>query len=268
MPLSAGKDVPPALTKSARVNVLLVFHGDLASLAFGAIRGSEGRRVGGASVKHVVESAGVPHTEIHRLEVNRREVSFGHILRDGDRIEVYPPVPPVDLSVSTLLRPALLDGIRFVADVNVGKLAVLLRMAGFDTVYSSRLQDVDLADIAQCEGRVLLTRDRALLRRKNVAHGRLVRAIHPEAQLSEVLRLFGLRGRVAPFSRCLRCNERLVPVAKDSVVHRLKPLTRLHYDAFSACRRCDRIYWAGSHKADMEQALRSCLAGAEGGRSR
>ncbi|MCF6291224.1 MAG: Mut7-C ubiquitin/RNAse domain-containing protein [Desulfobacterales bacterium] len=215
------------------------------------------------SIKDLLESLGIPHAEISRLEVNGREVSFAHIVEPGDRIAARPLTPPVDFSVATKLRPEPLGATRFLVDVNVGKLAPWLRMAGFDTGYHPGLADRDLAGLAVREERILLTRDSGLLKHKIVVFGHLIRARQPDEQLREVVQLFGLGSRIRPFSRCMRCNGQLQPVAREEVFDRLEPLTRKYYHTFTRCEECDRIYWPGSHRARMATLLNE-LTGPEG----
>jgi len=206
------------------------------------------------SVKDLLESLGLPRSEIGRLLLNGCEVSFAPVVEEGDRVEAFGQQPPVDLLAASLLRPAL-NAVRFAVDVNVGKLASLLRMAGLDAFYDPGLDDVGLAEAARQQGRVLLSRDRSLLRRNLVQHGHLVRASRPIEQLAEVVRLYGLHDRLAPFSRCLICNSLLQPVDKATVLHRLQPLTRKYYDSFRICRACDKIYWPGTHRERMARLL-------------
>ena len=214
----------------------------------------------GASVKDIIESLGVPHTEVGQLLIRTgqerpggegdcfAEVGFDHVPRDQEQIFVHPPVTPVDITRPTRLRPHPFHSLKFVADVNVGALARLLLALGFDTRYSNTFSDGQVADIADREQRVVLTRDTGLLKRKKVTYARRVRENRPEAQLREVLTFFGQdRGPFSFFSRCLACNVLLVPVEKQAIVHRLKPLTRKYYQQFKRCPRCDGIFWRGSH---------------------
>lgn len=213
-----------------------------------------------ASIKDVIESLGVPHTEIDRLMVNNRGVSFSYLVENRDMVDVYPFSPPVDLSRQTLLRPAL-TMIKFVVDVNVGKLATLLRMAGFDTFYRQDLDDGRLAEISHEQRRILLSRDRRLLKRKNVVYAHLVREILPARQFAEIVGFYNLAEAIRPFCRCLLCNAMLAPVAKEKILHRLKPLTKKYYDSFYYCSHCDKVYWRGSHRDRMRQSLAASLTG-------
>lgn len=237
------------------ISVTLIFYGNLKDLLKkglpqnGIIHHSLNRR---ASVKDVIESFGVPHPEIQWLKINGQQLGFDSILQDKDKVEISPLTPPFDVFKVSILRPDPLEKIRFVVDVNVGKLAALLRMAGFDTVYQNSLIDVDLADIADQEKRVLLTKDCNLLKRKKVVFGHLVREIQPLRQFPEIINLFQLIKKMRPFSRCLLCNSLLKPVAKEDILHRLEPLTKKYYNSFQFCPECDKIYWPGSHRQKMQ----------------
>ncbi|MFA6284500.1 MAG: Mut7-C RNAse domain-containing protein [Desulfurivibrionaceae bacterium] len=208
-----------------------------------------------ASVKDIIEALGVPHTEVGRLIVAGREISFSAPGADDDTLDVYPLSPPVDVTVPTLLRPKSLPGVAFAVDMNVGKLATLLRMAGFDTFFRNDISDPELVEAAVREKRILLSKDMDLLKRKEVAFGYLVREIDPEKQLAEIVRLFGIKEQFKPLSRCLRCNGLLQPVEKGRIIEQLEPLTKKYYDSFRQCLGCGKIYWAGSHRDKMLEVL-------------
>lgn len=212
-----------------------------------------------ASVKDVIESLGVPHPVIGKLMVNSKEAGFDYILQHKDIVEVSPLTPPVNPLISTILRPEALAGISFVVDVNVGKLAQFLRMLGFDTVYRNDIRNGKLADIAALEKRILLTRDTSLLKRKVVTHGYLLREQDPTRQLVEVVRLYDLGNRIKPLTRCIPCNGMLVPVAKETILARLEPLTKKYYESFHTCKLCGRIYWAGSHQEKIVAFIHQVL---------
>lgn len=217
-----------------------------------------------ASVKDIIEALGVPHTEVAGLAAGDKDIDFSFLVQDQNLIRVLAPSPPVDVLTPTLLRPQPLPAIRFLADANVAKLGRLLRMAGFDVLDGKDRNDAGLAELAATEGRIMLTRDRLLLRRKMVIFGRLVRAEDPHAQLREVVEFYGLASRLAPFSRCMVCNGLLEPVAREQVLHRLEPLTRKYYQVFRRCRECDRLYWAGSHRQGMERVLQGLTTATRG----
>lgn len=208
-----------------------------------------------AAIKDVVESLGVPHTEVYGIEADGALQGFGWIAGQGAEVVVRPATPPVDVTVPTALRPEPLARLAFAVDENVAKLAVLLRVLGFDALWDRELSDPELAALAASQGRVVLSRDRSLLKRRRVSYGRLIRAVDPEGQLREVLDLFGVRRPPALFRRCVRCNLPLSPVAKQDVLHRLEPKTRKYFHEFHICGGCQRVYWAGSHHDRLLERL-------------
>jgi uncharacterized protein len=198
---------------------------------------------GQQSIKHLVESIGIPHPEIGQVQVNGQEGTLSAITQDGDQIRVYPvqngcPIEP-----------------RFLLDNHLGRLAAYLRMLGFDCLYSTDYSDEVLAAILQREERILLSRDRRLLMRKVVVHGYCPRSLDSLEQLTEVVRRFDLAPRIVPFHRCLRCNYRLETVPKEAVLDQLEPLTKLYFDEFQICPNCNQIYWKGSHYDRMQSIV-------------
>lgn len=214
------------------------------------------------SVKDAIESLGVPHTEVDLVLVGGVPVTFAHRLHDGDHVSVYPVFERLDIGEVTLLRPAPLRVVRFVADVHLGTLARYLRLLGFDTQYDRTRTDDELARISASEGRILLTRDRGLLKRKAVTHGLFVRNDNPRLQVVDVVRRVHLTARLHPFTRCMSCNGLLEDVDKEAVAERLPPGTRRRFDAFRRCRRCGHVYWEGSHHRRLTDLVSAVRAGA------
>jgi uncharacterized protein with PIN domain len=222
---------------------------------------------GPRSVKDLIESLGVPHTEVDVVLANGISVDFSYRVEDGDRISVYPVFESLDVSPVVRLRPKPLREIRFVLDTHLGKLAAYLRLLGFDTLYEKAIGDEELARISAEERRILLTRDRGLLKRSAVTHGILVRETLPRRQLLEVVRRLDLSGAARPFRRCLRCNALLSGVSKDEILERLEPRTSVHYDEFRVCGTCDKIFWKGPHYQRMRLLVESVLSAAISSRS-
>lgn len=214
-----------------------------------AARGVTVRRPfrGHQTVKDVLEAMGVPHTEVDLILVNGRSVGFADRPASGDRIAAYPVFEALDVGSTSRLRPVPLRDPRFIVDVNLGGLARLLRLLGFDVWWSADADDAELAAISAARRRILLTRDRGLLKRRVITHGLFVHAEQPKRQVVEVIRRLDLGARLAPLTRCLHCGGRLKAVTKDEVLDELQPLTRRYYDDFSRCEGCGRIYWRGTH---------------------
>ena len=204
------------------------------------------------SVKDMIEAIGVPHTEIDLILINGESVDFSRPVQDGDLVSVYPLFRTIDIGPIVRVRPQRLRCIRFVLDIHLGRLAGYLRLLGFDSVYRNDFVDEDLARISSTEDRILLTRDRGLLKRAAITYGYFVREIDIRKQVLEVLRRFDLCDSIAPFRRCLRCNELLRPVPKESIRNKLPPRVERVYDEFHLCPACSRIYWKGSHYEKMQ----------------
>jgi uncharacterized protein len=197
------------------------------------------------SIKHLLESCGVPHVEVGEVLLDGQPIDLGQPAPDGARLHVLPP------------RPGCPVEPRFLLDNHLGQLATFLRMLGFDCLYRNDYQDEEMAALLAQDARILLSRDRRLLMRKVVRYGYCPRSLEPREQLVEVVRRFDLVDRIRPFQRCLRCNTPLVPVEKAAVLDRLEPLTKRYFDEFHLCPHCDQVYWQGSHYEHMQSLIAS-----------
>ena len=212
-----------------------------------------------ASIKDMIEALGVPHPEVSLLLVHGVAVDFDYLVQDGDRIDVYPASVAREIPAAVRVQPAPLPEARFVLDTHLGKLAAYLRLLGFDTLYQNDYDDETLARLSSDDRRILLTRDRNLLKRRVVAYGYYVRETEPRRQVVEILRRFGLFGAIVAYPRCLRCNGVLRPVPKEAVIDRLAPKTRQYYDEFHLCQTCGQIYWKGSHYEPLQRFIERVL---------
>ena len=212
-----------------------------------------------ATTKHMIEALGVPHTEVELILVNGESVGFDRLLADGDRVAVYPRFEALDITPLLRVREWPLRVTRFVADAHLGGLARLLRMAGFDTLYRNDFADPEIAAIAIAEGRILLTRDRDLLKLRGITHGCFVHALRPAQQFGEIVARLDLARAVRPFTRCLECNGPLRDVAKAEVLERLPPAVRASHERFTTCDLCGRVYWEGSHWQRMRQVVDAAI---------
>lgn len=210
---------------------------------------------GNPSIKHIVESMGVPHTEVGQILVNEQSTNFIYQIQSGDTIIVYPASPEVDHLSGLFHAGKLTIEPRFILDNHLGKLTTYLRILGFDTIYQNDYQDDQLAQITAEQNRILLTRDRQLLMRKTIRYGYSVRSLCPEDQIVEVIRRFGLTKFFIPFHRCLQCNTPLESIRKEVILHRLEPLTQKYFHEFRICPNCDRVYWKGSHYDRMVKLI-------------
>ena len=199
---------------------------------------------GVSSLGHVVESIGVPLTEVGGLVVNGEPVAPGYRPRGGDIVGVL-----------AMPRPQRLDSARFVLDVHLGTVARWLRLAGVDAAYSRDADDDVLIARANAERRVLLTQDRGLLRRRALWLGAYVRGAGPADQFADVLDRFA--PALNPWTRCTACNGLLTLARKADIVTLLEPGTRRTYQDFSRCQCCGRVYWRGAHGRRLEAIVAS-----------
>ena len=238
------------------------FHGDLSELV--ETRASRPpRRAFPRAAKDLVETLGIPHTEVGRIEVNGKERDLLDPVGYDDRLDVFPHVLPRPSPWNPQGACPQTGPVAFVADINVGGAGRLLRLMGFDTLMDPGLEDREIALKAEKEYRVVLSRDRNLLKRRIVRWGCLLRKNRPWEQLGEVMTEYGLWDQARPFTRCTRCNTTLAPVEKERVMGLLEPMTRLYYDSFNSCPSCGKVFWRGSHTGRILCRIRSMLGESE-----
>jgi uncharacterized protein len=197
-----------------------------------------------ATASSIIEDLGIPHTEVGELIINGTPAPLTSRPADGDALTVH-----------MIRRASARDTAppRFVLDVHLGKLARRLRLLGFDTAWSRDATDATLAAIAGRENRILLSRDRGLLKRREVRRGGLVWSQDPRLQLAEVAERYGLRDRLAPFSRCIVCN---------GILSRDEGSTgRSDAGGRGKCASCGRQYWRGSHSTGLNAIVEEVRGG-------
>jgi uncharacterized protein with PIN domain len=214
-----------------------------------------------ATTKHMIEALGVPHTEVELVLVNGESVGFDRLLADGDRVAVYPKFETFDVTPLLRVREQPLRDPRFVADAHLGGLAHLLRLTGFDTLYDNHFHDDEIERIALAQGRIVLTRDRELLKRRDITHGCYVHALRSQAQLRELFQRLDLARAARPFTRCLSCNAPLRPLDAALAAPRVPPRVRALHDRFVTCDACGRIFWEGSHWRRMRTIVDALVGG-------
>ena len=215
------------------------------------------------SVKDLIESFGVPHTEIDLILVNGISIGFDYLINNGDYISVYPVFESFDITNVQHLRPKALRRPKFVLDVHLGKLAKFMRMIGIDTLYRNDYEDEEIVKISLKEKRTILTKDLGILKRKQVTHGYYVRNIDPSLQIQEIVGRFQLESEIKELSRCIECNEKIVSVHKEDILDKLPLKVRKWQSEFFQCPGCKNIYWKGSHYDNMIKMIRE-LKGKEG----
>lgn len=209
------------------------------------------------SIKDIIESCGVPHTQVDLILVNSRSVDFSYIIESNDKVSVYPVFESLDIEDVTRLRPKALRQTKFILDVHLGKLVRLLRMLGFDTAYNPKNNQKELIRKSKQEKRILISCSRELMKHKEITHGYCLRDTEPKKQLKDILIRFNLLRKITPFSRCFICNAKLQGVKKSKVKERIPPKVRKKQDEFTICPDCDKLYWKGTHFKKMKVYIRN-----------
>lgn len=213
-----------------------------------------------ASVKDMIESLGIPHTEVDLVLVNGESVNFSRLIRNGDCISVYPVFESIDITPLLRLRPQPLRDPKFVLDIHLGRLAGYLRMLGFDTLYANCASDQELVRISCEQKRILLTRDRGVLKYSAVTHGYWLRETDSRRQVAEVVRRFDLARTLRPFTRCMSCNGLLRETSRADVSGRVPAGTLAWCNEFRECALCHKVYWNGSHYRRMQAWIEELVA--------
>jgi hypothetical protein len=153
--------------------------------------------------------------------------------------------------------------LKFIADSNVGKLAKLLRIAGYDTLFFNGENDAHRIATALAESRVILTRDTQIMKRRLVTSGQLkallIKSDEPERQMQQVINTLNLDCQFKPFTLCLECNQPLLERSKEQVKDLVPPYVFQTQNQFMQCPACHRIYWRGTHWQAMTQRLKKLI---------
>ena len=197
---------------------------------------------GSTTIKDAIESLGVPHTEVDLITVNGNAVNFNYRIQNNDDIAVYPVYESIDISEVQLLRSHVKREPKFILDVHLGRLVKYLRMAGFDCLYEPSFNDAEIINISVRQKRIILTRDKGILKNGKVTHGMFIRSTIPKEQFREVISRLQLERFIKPFYRCTACNETIHKVEKEKIYSQLLPLTREYFSEFYQCSGCKKIY--------------------------
>lgn len=159
------------------------------------------------------------------------------------------------------------EEIKFIVDINAGKLAHWLRVMGYDALLFMDLDDSIMVKTALAQDRVILTRDREIFKRRLVSSGKvkamLLQNCNIIDQITSVVEAYNLDYDHRPFSLCLHCNTRLENRTRDQVQvkDKVPPHVFETHGAYMECSACHRIYWKGTHWEAMSQRLEAMSRG-------
>jgi uncharacterized protein with PIN domain len=148
---------------------------------------------------------------------------------------------------------------QFITDAMLGKLTKWLRVIGMDVIYDPNSTDAQLLRYAERGGRTLLTRDRRLTYRHSPAYLLYIHSNYYYEQVRQVVQAFNLAEKIQVFTRCLRCNAPLQPIAKEVVMARVPSYVYATQMTFKSCATCNRLYWGGTHRDNMLRQLQTML---------
>ena len=148
------------------------------------------------------------------------------------------------------------EEMKFVADKMLGRLAKWLRIIGQDVTYGPHLSGYGLIRAARKEGRLILTRDRTVVKKSPPAY-LLIESDQFREQLKQVVDACHLDPLKDGFTRCVECNTLLEAMSKEAVEHKVPPYVYSTQERFSFCGRCQRIYWPATHQQKMLEELKS-----------
>ncbi len=214
-----------------------------------ADRPAAARIDGVSSLGHAVEALGVPLTEVGALRVDGAPAETAYVPTGGELVEV-----------AAVAKPQHVDGpLKFLLDIHLGTLVRRLRLLGVDAAYENPdIGDAALAARSAAEHRIMLSRDRGLLRRRELFAGAFVYSHRPEEQLEDVLARFA--PPLAPWTRCTACNGVLRQTSKEAMHGILPDGTERTYDTFAQCADCGQAYWRGAHAERLDAIVTHAMS--------
>lgn len=157
----------------------------------------------------------------------------------------------------------LISNPRFIVDNNVGRLVKWLRIMGYNTLFFNGSNDSHMIATALVEGRVILTRDTQIMKRRVVTSGQLkailIKSDEPELQMHQVIDSLNLDCQFKPFTICLECNQPLVERTREEVKDLVPPYVFQTQSQYMECPACCRIYWRGTHWQAMTKKLKKSM---------
>lgn len=145
----------------------------------------------------------------------------------------------------------------------LGRLTRWLRLFGYDVLEIKKQDNEDgiLLLAAEKEGRILVSRDRMLIKKANkrglVAY--LVQSPEIMAQLKEMKAEFNLAFE-PKMDRCSLCNSmiRKVPPSEIELVRQKEYVYPMRLDSgaeFWICDSCGQVYWLGKHWDNIREMV-------------
>lgn len=149
---------------------------------------------GDIKIKDAISSLGVPCSMVDLILVNGKSVDFSYNLENNDRVSVYPVFETLDISDVTHLKNRPLRKSKFIVDMHLVGLERQLSRIGFNIVHKRSKKEI--VNTSLVEKRIILTKDKKILKYKNVTRCYLIKSKNPKEQLKEVLHNFSLYKKI------------------------------------------------------------------------
>ncbi len=255
--------------------IILRFYGRLTKIANKILEEKE--VIGKPAIIDIIESCGIPRTEVYLIIKNKNISSFYETIENNDYISVYPKMMQLYCEIykhiiscanyTKVLKKEIREKSqyykieKFIADVHLGKLVLYLRLLGVDVLYNIEWNDEELIDISTKEKRILLTQDKGILKQKKLKYGSYIISQDPIQQLQDFLSLYSVS--IRPFSRCTICNSILKKIPKELLANHsndnIPPKVMDLYPFFYYCFVCNKYYWEGSHYKNIVSFFKSLI---------
>ena len=178
------------------------------------------------SIKDIIEEFGVSPTKVDLVLINGKPVDFNYIIKDGDRVSVYPVFERLNIQNVAQLRKVPLRRIQFIADIHLNNIVKPMRILGFDIDFNESYTTQDIIEKSIQEKRIILTKRMELLQSKSITHGMLIRPGTAVKQVKTIMDDLDINDRIKPFSRCLRCNDQLENRQTKQILDRILSETK------------------------------------------
>lgn len=146
---------------------------------------------------------------------------------------------------------------KLLCDQMLGTLAKWLRIYGFDTYYeNSQSDDSELLKISKNDDRVLITRDKQLIidaKRENIKTIE-IKTTDIDKQIKSVLDKISHEEEKI-LSRCIICNSKVEEIKKEEIKEKVPERVYKNNEKFWFCKKCDKIYWKGTHYKKMFEKI-------------
>ena len=138
----------------------------------------------------------------------------------------------------------------------LGTISKKLRILGYDSTFSSDIEDEKLLNNAKVENRIIITKDVELTKmaEKSLVDFILLTKNDEVEQFNKIKSFLNIDSfLVSPEkSRCTTCNGVLNIVQKESVNARVEPNVIKFTNKFWECISCKKIFWEGSHIKNLQ----------------